>query len=407
MKFQGIVVSACLVAGLVARAGTFSLPHKEGDERIYAALLDQIRSGHGYSLQGHPILTQDWMIAEQYDTPLFYHPPAGLAWFALFTTLFGERGWEIAELATFAIFFLATVALARDVLPPYPPLTAWTVGALAAFTPIVAHVSMHRWLDGPQVAAVALAAWLVARAMRRGGVGVAVVAGAALGAACLVKLNAVLAVPGLVALAWVCADETATRVKVRVLALALAVAAVFVAPWLLAELRVFGTIFPAWAGRPSSRLVAENPFIHQVTAVRTPWTYLRLLPQTVWTIAPALVGLAVTRPSGRSVRVAAALAVWIVIVVGANVLLGALGYSKLLRYVVLTAPATVTLAGLAVTELSQAITGWGGRPGRRKVAYVAVAALAVGVLLEMAQGVQTMRVYPDRAWIRPLVGQPR
>src|SRR5512143_2855527 len=94
-----------LAIALVARAGIFAQPHLEGDERIYAALLEQVRAGRGYTLQGHPILAQDWMIAEQYDTPLFYHPPGGLAWFALFVVPLGEPGWDVAQLAAFAVFF--------------------------------------------------------------------------------------------------------------------------------------------------------------------------------------------------------------------------------------------------------------------------------------------------------------
>ena len=35
-------------------------------------------------------------------------------------------------------------------------------------TPIVVHVSTHWWLDGPQVAAAAVAAWLLVRAAKSG-----------------------------------------------------------------------------------------------------------------------------------------------------------------------------------------------------------------------------------------------
>ena len=284
-------VFGVFVVALVVRAGIFTLPHREGDERLYVALLEQVRGGKGYTLAGHPILSQDWMIAEQYDSPLFYHPPGGLAWFALFTTLFGERGLDLSELAAFAMFYAGTLALARDTLPSSQSITGVAVATLAAFTPIVAHVSMHRWLDGPQVAAVALCAWLTVRAARSGSVGLGVAAGAALGAAMLVKLNAVIAVPGMAMLAWTAAPDRTAREKLRTLAIAGGVATACVVPWLIAELRVFGTVFPVWAGKPSARLVAQNPFIHQVTAVRTPWAYLRLLPQSVWTLVPSLLTL--------------------------------------------------------------------------------------------------------------------
>ena len=396
-----IAAGALLVVAILVRARTFSLPHLEGDERIYAALLEQIRAGKGYTLQGHAILSADWMIADQYGTPLFYHPPGALAWFALFVVPFGASGWEIATLAAFVVFVLATVALARELIGPLEGATLVTVVALASFTPIAAHVSMHRWLDAPLLAAAALAAWLLARAARAGTTAAAVVAGLACGAAMLVKMNAALAAPGLAAVAWAAAPDVSARAKAKTLATAGAVAALCVAPWLAAEWRAFGTLLPGWAGRPSSRLVAENPFVHQVTAVRTPWVYLRLLPQTVWSLFPSLAILAAIRPEGRGARIAGALVLWITVVVAAHMVLGAIGYSKLLRYVVTITPATVVLAGMAAAQLVAS-----GTRLRRGVRVAAAVALAAGIALECAHGVQVMVRYPDRAWIRPLVGEP-
>lgn len=386
-----------LALALAARAGTFALPHQEGDERIYAALYDQVRSGHGYTLQGHPILAQDGIIAEQYDVPLFYHPPGALLWVAPFERLFGPRGWDVATLAAFAIFVAAMGALAGELLPDFPPRVAWSVAVLAGFTPIVAHVSMHRWLEMPQLAALTVACWLLVRAVRGGSTATAVAAGVMLGLALLVKLNAAIAIPGLFAVAWAAGGER-PRARWSTLAIALAGAAACVAPWLVAEARTYGTIFPAWAGRPSARLVAENPFVHQVTAVRTPWAYLRLLPQTVWTLGPAFGLVVVARPRGTPGRIAWASIVWIASVVGAQIALGFLGYSKLLRYVVLITPAAILLAAVAVREILHVA------PVRVRVLG---GCLALAIALEAAQGVQVLRVYPDRAWIRPLFGQAR
>ena len=380
-----------LALALISRAGIFTLPHREGDERIYAALLEQVRDGRGYTLRGHPILAQDWMIAEQYDTPLFYHPPGGLAWFALFTVPLGERGLDVAQLAAFAIFFLATYALARDALPAFPPEAALAVAVLAGWTPIVAHVSMHRWLDGPQIAAVAVASWLTVRAARSPSWWPAAGAGAAIGAAMLVKMSAAVAVPGIFALAWVASP----RPRLRVFVIAAGAAAVCVLPWLIAEQNAFGTIFPSWAGRPSQRLVAENPFIHQVTAVRSPWVYLRLLPTTLWTLVPSLAVVAWAR---RRIQVPLACVAWIALVTAISIALGAIGYSKLLRYLAPIGPAPILLAGFAASQL----------PRRRGAVARALALVFIlAVAAEVAHGVQTLLVYPDRAWIRPLAGEPR
>jgi 4-amino-4-deoxy-L-arabinose transferase-like glycosyltransferase len=318
------------------------------------------------------------MVREQYDTRVFYHPPLGIALMALL-------GPDTAQLAAFVVFFAATLMLAKEALPRF---SAVTVAALAAATPIVAHVSVHRWLDGPQVAAVAVAAWLTTRALRRGGTGAAIGAGAAMGAAMLVKLNSAIAIPPIVLLAWIVSDERPRGERVRQLGGALGVAAVCALPWV--------AVAPPWPGKPSARLIAENPFIRVVTVERTPWSYLRLLPTTVWSLVPALTVAAMLARQGRERRTVSALVVWIGIVTAIAMGLGALGYSKLLRYVVLTAPATVLLAGWAAGRVAE-------ERARRTLAVTLAAALTIGCVLEVAHGVQAARVYPDRAWIRPLI----
>jgi len=264
----------------------------------------------------------------------------------------------------------------------------------------VVHVSIHRWLDGPQVAAAAVAAWLLVRAAKIGTPSAAILAGLGWGATCLVKLNAVLALPGAAALAWVAAEDGEPRRKLRALLVTAGVAGAAVLPWLIAEHTTFGTIFPVWAGKPAARLVAENPFVRHVTLVRTPWAYFRLLPQTEFTLVPSLAILAIARPAGRAGRVAAALVLWAGLIVGANVALGAIGYSKLLRYVVLIEPATVLLPMLAL----RSARSWRD-DGRRAAASIATAALVVACGLEVAQAVQIAYVYPQGAWIRPLLGR--
>ena len=365
-----------LALGLILRLVIFDLPHREGDEKIYAALIEQLRAGHGYTLQGHPVLEQDWMIRDQYDTPVFYHPPAGIAWMAIF-------GLDVSQLAAFVVFFVAMWGLARETLPRFTPLPQWTVAGLAAATPIVAHVSIHRWLDGPQVAAVAAGAWLSVRALARGGPLQAVGAGVALGVAMLVKVNAAIVVPPILLLAWVVSAGRRPAERARLVAWIAGAAALTVLPWIL--------VAPGWAGKPSARLIEANPFIRHVTAERSPWIYLKLLPTTVWTLVPSL-AVAVWARTNRAL--AGALVLWIAVVTGVAIGLGELGYSKLLRYVVLTAPATVLLAGLAALTIEDR---W--KEGKARVLALL---LAAGFLLEIAHGVQTVRWYPDRAWIRPL-----
>ena len=95
-----------------------------------------------------------------------------------------------------------------------------------------------------------------------------------------------------------------------------------------------------------------------------------------------------------------ALVGWIVLVVGIHVLLGFIGYSKLLRYVILVTPATVLLFGLAVQELA-------GRLAPRRALIVGLFAfLMVGFVLEVSQGIVTPLLDSDFVLIRPLFSRP-
>jgi peptidoglycan/LPS O-acetylase OafA/YrhL len=137
-----------------------------------------------------------------------------------------------------------------------------------------------------------------------------------------------------------------------------------------------------------------------VTIERSPWAYLRLLPTTVWTLVPSLAVAALLPPRRRERAFVAAVVAWIAVVTAVAIGLGALGYSKLLRYVVLAAPATVLLAGWATARIEEELLA---ASSRRAGAVALALFLAVGCALEVAHGFQTTRIYPDRAWIRPLM----
>src|SRR2546425_420963 len=57
------------------------LPFLENDEKIYIALVEQLDHKKGYTLHGHSILRESWINLQQYDHPLFFHPPGGLVFF--------------------------------------------------------------------------------------------------------------------------------------------------------------------------------------------------------------------------------------------------------------------------------------------------------------------------------------
>jgi cytochrome c biogenesis factor len=140
-----------------------------------------------------------------------------------------------------------------------------------------------------------------------------------------------------------------------------------------------------------------------VTVWRKPWFYLELLPQVVWTFVPSLVLLAVQWSRHEMRNKALALLAWIATVVGVHVALGAMGYPKLLRYVILATPATVLLFVLVTTGLLETFRERQSVPGGRRLAAALVVLAALGFGLEIVQGVVTpMRDNLDL--IRPLSG---
>src|SRR5512143_1937487 len=65
--------------GLLCRTVIFrDRARLENDEKIYMALVDQLDRGLGYTLEGHPILGESWMVREMYEKRLVFHPPVGV-----------------------------------------------------------------------------------------------------------------------------------------------------------------------------------------------------------------------------------------------------------------------------------------------------------------------------------------
>jgi 4-amino-4-deoxy-L-arabinose transferase-like glycosyltransferase len=381
--------------GLACRFGALGRLHLEGDETIYRILVGQLDAGRGYTLigamqDGQPLIGHGWP-ADQYGRALFFHPPGGIALFWLLHRIAGDAGFGLAQLLSYAVYFFALLACAHTLIPSLRGARLHAFAALAAFTPIMAHVASRWWLDAPMLALGTLAAALYLAAVKRGDLRGAIVAGLVMGGASWVKAAVFAIVPGLLLVGWAMLEPGRRRDAVR-LGLAFSAAALLVQlPWELWQWRAVGSPFPAWAGRPSPQLVAENHYVHLLTVERPAWMYVTLLPRIVWTIVPALAGLAVTRPGSPARRIGLALAAWAAIVVAVVVGLGAIGYSKLLRYAVMVTPATVLLfavtCGEAWTRLREAPRGAG--MGRLKLV---VAIAVVGLALEIVQGLYSSMV---------------
>lgn len=391
-RTTGWIVLAIFLVALGCRTVIFFRPHLEGDEMIYAALVDNLDAGKGYTLRGHPLLGKPWIEIETYGRALFFHPPGGIGLFWALHQLFGSAGFGVVQLVAFAVFFGSMLWLAAQVLVPLSGRDAVLVAALAGFTPIMTHVVSRWWLDGPLLAFATLATALFLRACRRDSLAGSALAGLALGYASLVKPTAVLVAPGALALA-LALGVLPLRALVRHALCWGGVAACVLAPWLLYQWSVIGNPFAVAPGRPSQRLVEMNRYVHFLTVLRSPWIYVALLPRAVWTLGPSLLLFAATARRDAAVRrIGLALLAWIALVVGCHVVLGYQGYSKLLRYVILVSPATVLLFALVTSA------AW-RRTGALRVALLALA--AAGLVLELAQGVVTPLFDPSDL-IRPL-----
>ncbi|GAM10536.1 hypothetical protein OR1_02825 [Geobacter sp. OR-1] len=397
------VVLLIFIAGLCLRVTVFTGQHQEGDELIYMTLVEQLDSGKGYTLQGSNLLAEGVIDAYQYDRPLFFHPPGGIALCWLFWRLAGPWGFPLVQLCCYALFFWSMLALARSLDLAPPGLVLPMVALLSAINPIVVQVNTKFWLDGPLLAFTMLAAALLAMSAKRGSLSWAVVGGLVLGYASLIKITAFLVVPGLILVLWHILPQKRLRTLAGFAFAMLVPALLLQIPWSYWQWSVYGTAFPGWAGRPSETLVLSSPYIHFLTVERSPLAYLSLFPRVQWTVVPALLLPLVSWRNSGKVRLWSALILWGGIVVLFHVLLGSIGYSKVLRYVILATPPVTLLFASQLGETiaaykEDALTGF-----RRNAANVLIAVSLLALLLEAITAVRTA-LATDLALIVPIAG---
>jgi 4-amino-4-deoxy-L-arabinose transferase-like glycosyltransferase len=374
----------------------------EQDEKIYVALVEQLNAGKGYTLQGHPVLKE--LVGEQYGYNLFFHPPGAIALFWTFDRVFGDRGLPLAQVFSYIIFFWSLMWLGSLLIRPFDAIAALTLAILGSITPIVAFVMGRFWLDGPIVAFATLAAALFAAGALKDRLWLVAAAGAVLGYAILIKLTSVLVAPSLLALVWALRPREPLRKYVIWGGVLMLVAFLVQVPWEIWQWREIGSPFPVWAGKPATRLVQNNQFVYFQTVVRSPWAYVQLLPQVIWTLIPSVVMWVAARRVRETWRTGAALMLWIVTVVAAHMVLGAMGYSKILRYIVLVSPATCLLFALT---FSTAIRTFRQPRGMSTAAVLVIILAGAGFGLEIAQGLKTSLHDNARSdMLSPLPGMP-
>ena len=257
----------------------------EGDELIYSALVEQLEDGNGYTLQGTPLVAYGAVDREQYDRKLFFHPPGGIALFWLSNHFIGPKGIGVVQVFSYALFFWSMILLAS--LLGLTGSSIAVVGALSAFNPIMAYVATNYWLDGPLLAFSTFSAALFIRSVVRKSLVSASVAGVVLGYASLIKITAVLVIPGILVMAWFLLEPPRQGAFIRFAACLVVPAFIVQLPWEVWQWIEFGTPFPGWAGKPSKTLVESNRYVHFLTIVRSPLIYLTPAAD-IWTIAPAI-----------------------------------------------------------------------------------------------------------------------
>ena len=401
LQWKLVLLLFCL--GLSIRFVGLIGPHQEGDERIYMHLVMQLESGNGYTLQGSSLLAGGTIDRQQYDHPLFFHPPGGIFLDWLFYRLFGPWGMAIVQLFSYTLFFWSMMLLSVSLGLATSNVALSLVAGLSAFNPLMAHVTLRFWLDGPLLAFTTLAAALFLRAVSRNSRSGALIAGILMGYASLIKLTAFLVIPGLLLLAWFkfssnrpTAKKSTKRARQRAgtvrgtikLFLTMTAAAVIVQlPWEIWQWLALGSPFPGWAGKPSASLIAGNAYVAYVTLSRSPWVYLTLTPRILCTLVPSLLMYAVFWKNDRIGWPGFSLIFWIGCVLSAHVAAGYLGYSKVLRYVILVVPASILLFALLFDQAVRTAENSETAPHRRRLIGVLLAVSVVAALLEMGTGI--------------------
>ena len=114
LEMRWKLVTVLFLIGLCMHSVIFFRAHNEGDEHIYKTLVEQLDNGRGYTLQGSSLLEKGLIDKTQYDQPLFFHPPGGLVLFWVFHRIFGDWGFSIVQLLSYALFFWSMLFLAKS-----------------------------------------------------------------------------------------------------------------------------------------------------------------------------------------------------------------------------------------------------------------------------------------------------
>ncbi len=400
---QWKIVFILFLLGLCLRLVVFGGEHQEGDEVIYKTLVEQLDGGKGYTLQGSPLLEQlNKLEHHAYSRPLFFHPPGGIGLFWLFYWIFGPWGYPLIQIFSYVLFFWSMMWLAK-LLSLSSGIGLVIVGALSAFSPIMAHVTAHYWLDGPLLGFSTLAAAVFLFAVSRENSLLACLSGMFFGLAGLIKLTAFLIIPGLALLAWTCKAPPKGKSFVYLCGCLVVPALLFQVPWEIWQWIKLGAPFSALPDKPSETLIEKNKYIYHLTVVRSPWIYLTLTPRILWSLVPTVLLYGFLCDNRKIKELGQSFFLWMFSVLSFHIVLGFLGYSKVIRYVILITPASILLFSLLMDEAARRV-----RPSKplslRNMSFLILEKVSHMVLImEIGAGVMSSILYQN-ALIVPILG---
>jgi 4-amino-4-deoxy-L-arabinose transferase-like glycosyltransferase len=397
------IVFILFLLGLAFRTVVFNEPHNEGDERIYKTLVNNLNIDASYSLKQSYLVNKGLIDEEQYSRSIFFHPPGGIGLFWLFHKIFGYVGYPCLQVFSYCIFFWSMILLAYLIGLTSSNTGLIVTAALSAFSPIMAHVTTHFWLDGPLLAFTTLAIAVFIWAVIHNKVIHACISGIILGYATLIKMTAVLAVPGALLLTWYVMQPSDRNRFLRFTLYFLIPAFLFHLPWEVFMWIKTGSPLPGWAGKPSETLVQNNKYVYYLTVTRSPLMYLTFIPRILWTFVPGII-LFFSAWSNVKIRwKGLSLLVWILLVLSFHIILGFSGYSIVMRYVILITPPSIILFSLFMTDAVSKLKFKNWLPKGNAIIIILVLLSAAAFLLEITQGMMCSVLY-KKDLIIPLFG---
>ena len=398
------MVSILFLLGLSLRLVVFGGEHQEGDELIYQTLVEQLNSGKGYTLQGSPLLEELKRLEHQaYSRTLFFHPPGGIGLFWLFYWLFGPLGYPLIQIFSYVLFFLSMMWLAK-LLGLSSNVGLVITGALSAFTPIMAQVTTHYWLDGPLLGFSTIAAAVFLSAVNKDNIRLACLSGVLLGFASLIKLTAFLIVPGVVFLAWTFWDPSKRNPFIYLCVCLIVPALLAQIPWEIWQWIKLGAPFSVLPENPSDTLIENNKYIYHLTVVRSPWIYLTLTPRILWTLVPTILLFGFLYDNKKIRQQGQSLFLWIFIVLFFHIVLGFLGYSKVIRYIILITPALIIWFSLLMDEAARRARPLKPLSLRNGSLVILITVSYMALILEISTGIIGPTFFKNYDLIVPILG---